>query len=51
MNSKMVLDELRAEKLLGRGDLLCNAGCGLVRVLGSLIGVFETLSDVERVRA
>jgi S-DNA-T family DNA segregation ATPase FtsK/SpoIIIE len=31
MNSQIVLDEPGAEKLLGRGDLLCNAGRGLVR--------------------
>jgi S-DNA-T family DNA segregation ATPase FtsK/SpoIIIE len=30
-NSQIVLDEPGAEKLLGRGDLLCNAGRGLVR--------------------
>jgi S-DNA-T family DNA segregation ATPase FtsK/SpoIIIE len=31
MNSQIVLDEPGAEKLLGRGDLLCNAGRGLIR--------------------
>jgi hypothetical protein len=31
MNSQIVLDEPGAEQLLGRGDLLCNAGRGLVR--------------------
>jgi DNA segregation ATPase FtsK/SpoIIIE, S-DNA-T family len=30
-NSQIVLDEPGAEQLLGRGDLLCNAGRGLVR--------------------
>jgi len=30
-NSQIVLDESGAEQLLGRGDLLCNAGRGLVR--------------------
>jgi len=31
MNSQIVLDEPGAEQLLGRGDLLYNAGRGLVR--------------------
>jgi S-DNA-T family DNA segregation ATPase FtsK/SpoIIIE len=31
MNSQIVLDEPGAEQLLGRGDLLCNAGRGLMR--------------------
>jgi hypothetical protein len=31
INSQIVLDEPGAEKLVGRGDLLCNAGRGLVR--------------------
>jgi S-DNA-T family DNA segregation ATPase FtsK/SpoIIIE len=30
-NSQIVLDESGAEQLVGRGDLLCNAGRGLVR--------------------
>jgi hypothetical protein len=30
-NSQIVLDEPGAEQLLGRGDLLCNAGRGLIR--------------------
>jgi FtsK/SpoIIIE family/FtsK alpha domain/PD-(D/E)XK nuclease superfamily len=30
-NSQIVLDEPGADQLLGRGDLLCNAGRGLVR--------------------
>jgi DNA segregation ATPase FtsK/SpoIIIE-like protein len=38
-NSRIVLDQGGAEKLLGRGDLLANLGRGLVRAQAPLISV------------
>jgi DNA segregation ATPase FtsK/SpoIIIE, S-DNA-T family len=38
INSRIVLDEGGAERLLGKGDLLANLGRGLVRAQAPLIG-------------
>jgi S-DNA-T family DNA segregation ATPase FtsK/SpoIIIE len=37
INSRIVLDEAGAERLLGKGDLLANLGRGLVRAQGPLL--------------
>lgn len=38
INSRIVLDEGGAERLLGKGDLLANLGRGLLRAQGPLLG-------------
>jgi S-DNA-T family DNA segregation ATPase FtsK/SpoIIIE len=43
-NSQIVLDEPGAEQLLGRGDLLCNGGRGLVRAQSYFIPQPEFLN-------
>jgi FtsK/SpoIIIE family/FtsK alpha domain/PD-(D/E)XK nuclease superfamily len=43
-NSQIVLDETGAEQLLGRGDLLCNSGRGLVRTQSYFIPQPEFLN-------
>jgi S-DNA-T family DNA segregation ATPase FtsK/SpoIIIE len=43
VNSQIVLDESGAEKLLGRGDLLCDRGRGLERAQGPFIPQEEFL--------
>jgi S-DNA-T family DNA segregation ATPase FtsK/SpoIIIE len=40
-NSQIVLDEPGAEKLLGRGDLLCDLGRGVQRAQGAFITADE----------
>ena len=46
VNSQIVLDESGAEKLLGKGDLLCDRGRGLERAQGPYIGQEEFLRAV-----
>ena len=43
VNSQIVLDESGAEKLLGKGDLLCDRGRGLERAQGPFIPQAEFL--------
>jgi S-DNA-T family DNA segregation ATPase FtsK/SpoIIIE len=47
VNSQIVLDESGAEKLLGKGDLLCDRGRGLERAQGPFIGQEEFLKVVR----
>src|SRR5690606_41033363 len=37
-NSRIILDQVGAERLLGKGDLLANLGKGVVRAQGPLLG-------------
>jgi S-DNA-T family DNA segregation ATPase FtsK/SpoIIIE len=47
MNSQIVLDEPGAEKLLGRGDLLCDCGRGIHRAQSPYISSGELAALVE----
>ena len=44
VNAQIVLDEPGAESLLGKGDLLCDAGKGVVRAQGLFIPQQEFLA-------
>jgi S-DNA-T family DNA segregation ATPase FtsK/SpoIIIE len=47
MNSQIVLDEPGAEKLLGRGDLLCDCGRGIQRAQSPFVSSVELAALVE----
>lgn len=47
VNAQIVLDEPGAESLFGRGDLLCDAGRGLVRAQGLFIPQQEFLAALR----
>ena len=38
VNSRIVINEVGAEKLLGKGDMLVNLGNGLIRAQAPLLG-------------
>jgi S-DNA-T family DNA segregation ATPase FtsK/SpoIIIE len=47
VNAQIVLDELGAESLFGKGDLLCDFGKGLVRAQGLFIPQSEFIAAIK----